>query len=183
VRHGLRIAVVLLAVGVVMLAAGCGSGKKHASPNSAGPTGATGLNGATGPAGSTGALGATGNGASSFASAKNCLQFAGLAAKIASAMAPTTSGGTEASFQAESRELQAFADAAPSDIKADFQTFATAFSSYLNALQKSGYKIGSIAQPTPAQIAALTNAAKKLDTAKMQAAEGHLAAWVTANCK
>src|SRR5262245_38679129 len=117
VRHGVRITVLLLATGLVVLAAGCGSEKKTAGPTSnPGPT--TGANGPTG-------AGPTGGGSSNFASAKNCLAFAGLAGKIASAMTPTTSGSTEAAFQRESQELQALADAAPSDIKADFQTFAT----------------------------------------------------------
>ena len=100
----------------------------------------------------------TGISGSNFASAKNCLAFAGVAARIASAMAPTTSGGTQAVFQAELRNLQAFADAAPADVKADFQTFATAFSGYLQALQHSGYTLGSNKVPTAAQMAALVQA-------------------------
>jgi hypothetical protein len=179
----LRIAVVLLAVGLVVLAAGCGGGKKK--PSSAGPTGvgSTGHIGLTGATGTTGSTGPTGSASSSFASAQNCLQFAALGAKIASAMAPASSNGTAATFQAEAHELQAFADAAPSAVKADFQTFATAFSAYLLALQNAGYKIGSMKVPTAAQITALGNAAKLLNTAKMKTAEQHLAAWVSANCK
>jgi hypothetical protein len=168
-----------LTAALVVLAAGCGGGKKSTGPSNPGATGGT---GATGTISATGARGPTGSGSSSFASASNCLQFAALGAKIASAMAPASSGGTQATFQAEARDLQAFADAAPSNVKADFQTFATAFSSYLQALHKAGYNIGSMKVPTAAQITALTNAAKMLDTAKMKTAEQHLRAWVQNNC-
>jgi len=156
--------VAALVVGLAILAAGCGGGS---SPSSAGTTQQTTTTGSSG---------------TSFASAKNCRDFAGLAGKIASAMSPT-SGDTQSAIQAESQELQALADAAPSDIKGDFQTFATAFSSYMQALQSSGYKLGSTTPPTAAQLAALATAAKAFSTTKLTRAEQHLSTWVSANCK
>jgi hypothetical protein len=170
VRHSLRITVLLLAAGLVVLAAGCGGSNSSAPPT----TGVTSTQQDT----TTNGTGGTGN----FASSHNCLQFAGLAGKIASAMAPTSGGDTQSAIQAETRELQALADAAPSDIKGDFQTFATAFSSYIQAIQNSGYKLGSTTPPTAAQIAALATAAKALSTTKMTQAEQHLQAWARANC-
>ena len=162
IRQGLVVAA--LVVGLAILAAGCGGGS---SPSSAGTTQQTTTTGSSG---------------TSFASAKNCRDFAGLAGKIASAMSPT-SGDTQSAIQAESQELQALADAAPSDIKGDFQTFATAFSSYMQALQSSGYKLGSTTPPTAAQLAALATAAKAFSTTKLTRAEQHLSTWVSANCK
>ena len=162
IRQGLVVAA--LVVGLAILAAGCGGGS---SPSSAGTTQQTTTTGSSGR---------------SFASAKNCRDFAGLAGKIASAMSPT-SGDTQSAIQAESQELQALADAAPSDIKGDFQTFATAFSSYMQALQSSGYKLGSTTPPTAAQLAALATAAKAFSTTKLTRAEQHLSTWVSANCK
>jgi len=156
--------VAALVVGLAILAAGCGGGS---SPSSAGTTQQTTTTGSSG---------------TSFASAKNCRDFAGLAGKIASAMSPT-SGDTQSAIQAESQELQALADAAPSDIKGDFQTFATAFSSYMQALQSSGYKLGSTTPPTAAQLAALATAAKAFSTTKLTRAEQHLSTWVSANCQ
>ena len=162
IRQGLVVAA--LVVGLAILAAGCGGGS---SPSSAGTTQQTTTTGSSGR---------------SFASAKNCRDFAGLAGKIASAMSPT-SGDTQSAIQAESQELQALADAAPSDIKGDFQTFATAFSSYMQALQSSGYKLGSTTPPTAAQLAALATAAKAFSTTKLTRAEQHLSTWVSANCQ
>ena len=162
IRQGLVVAA--LVVGLAILAAGCGGGS---SPSSAGTTQQTTTTGSSGR---------------SFASAKNCRDFAGLAGKIASAMSPT-SGDTQSAIQAESQELHALADAAPSDIKGDFQTFATAFSSYMQALQSSGYKLGSTTPPTAAQLAALATAAKAFSTTKLTRAEQHLSTWVSANCK
>jgi cytochrome c556 len=175
VRHSLRITVLFLAAVLVALAAGCGGGS---SPSSAGQTQQT-----TTQQQMTTQQTSTAISCSNFASAKNCLAFAGVAAKIASAMAPTTSGGTQAAFQAEVRNLQAFADAAPSEVKADFQTFATAFSGYLQALQQSGYKLGSSTPPTASQMAAIVQATKAFDTSKLKAAEKHLQSWASANCK
>jgi hypothetical protein len=174
VRNSLRITVLLLAAGLVVLAAaGCGGGKKtSAAPK----TGAT----STVPVSSNPVITAGGTG--NFASAKNCLEFAGLAAKIASAMAPATANPASAP-DAASRELQALVDAAPADIKGDLQTIASAFSSYLQALQSSGYKFGSKTPPTSAQMAALMNAVKVFSTAKLKNAEQHLTMWEGQNCK
>lgn len=176
-RNSLRITLLLLGAGLLMLAAGCGSSKSAGSASGNGPT--TTQDTSTTPVGSipSTTTGVTG----SFATARNCRQFAGLAAKIAGAMSPT-SGDTKSSLQTEARELQAFADAAPSDIKGDFQTFATAFSSYLQALAHSGYTLGATTPPTAAQVAALTNAAKVFSSAKLTKAEQHLSTWVQGNC-
>ncbi len=168
-RQSLRITVLLLAAGLVVLAAGCGGGSNGSAPPTTETT-------------NTQQQTTTGSSGAGFASAKNCRDFGGLAAKIASAMAPT-SGGTQSAIQAESRLLQAYANAAPSEVRGDFQTFATAFSSYMQALQSSGYKLGSTTPPTAAQLAALTRAAKAFSTTKLTQAEQHLSAWAQANCK
>jgi hypothetical protein len=180
-RHSFRVTILLLAAGLVILAAGCGGSKKVVvvvtHPGTTGATGGTGPTGA-GPTGSTGTT--TASGGSGFASAKNCLAFAGVAAKIASAMAPTTASSDP---KAVEHEFQALADAAPSEVKADFQTLADAFSGYMTALSSSGYKIGSTTPPTAAQMAALVQATKVFTTSKLKTAEKHLRAWTNANCK
>jgi len=107
-RHGFRVIVLLLAAGLVVLAAGCGGGSKKVLIVRTGRQATT-----------TTQSGITPSGGSTFASAKNCLAFAGVAAKIASAMAPATaSSGSDP--QAVEREFQAFAAAAPSEVKGDF---------------------------------------------------------------
>lgn len=166
-RHRLRITALLVVAGLVTAAvAGCGGGSNNSSP----------------PTTSTQQATTTGSSGTGFASAKNCLAFAGIAAKIASSMSPT-SGNPGSDAQAATHEFQAFADAAPPAVKGDFQTFATAFSSYVTALQNSGYKLGSTTPPTSSQLAALVQAAKVFNTAKVKTAEHHLSAWAAQNCK
>jgi hypothetical protein len=107
--------------------------------------------------------------------------MASLAARAAAAIA--ASGNANNVLETEAREVQALATSAPSDIRGDFQTFATAFSGFLHTLQKSGYKIGSKAPPTAAQAAAFARAAKSFDTPKLRRAEQHLSTWAQQNCK
>jgi hypothetical protein len=170
-----RIVAVILAAGLVTIAAGCGGGGKKSSSSTSPVAGAVSttltLTGTTGSSGST----------ASFASAKNCQDMAGLAAKAAAAV--EASGNPTSALQTEATELQALAKAAPSDISADFQTFATAFSGFLHTLEQAGYKLGSKTPPTAAQIAALTKAARSFDTPKLRQAEQHLSAWARQNCK
>jgi hypothetical protein len=171
----MRITVVILAVGLVAVAAGCGGGGSK-SPSST----STQMHETTTSQATT-----TGSGSvPSFASAKNCQDLAGLAAKVASSL-QVTSGNPATALDTYSQELQGLANAAPSAIRADFQTFASAFSSYLHSLEKAGYKPGAAASASPsaAQIAALTKAAKVFETPKLMQAEQHLNAWVHRNCK
>jgi hypothetical protein len=162
----------MLVAGLVALAAGCGGGGKK-SPSTTLSASTTLANSAT----TTGSSGSVPN----FASAKNCQDLAGLAAKAAAAV--EASGGSTNAIQTEATELQALAQAAPSGIRGDFQTFATAFSGFLHALQSSGYKLGSKTPPTAAQAAAFAAAAKSFDAPKLRQAEQHLSAWARQNCK
>jgi hypothetical protein len=90
-----------------------------------------------------------------------------------------SSGGTN-SLAKEADLFKAMANAAPSDIRADFETFAAAFSAYAEALTKAGFKPGEV--PTAEQAAKLANAAKAFSAPKLQAAEKHLSAWAQKNC-
>lgn len=156
----------IVLVALVLVVAGCGSGKKK----SAAP--------ATTAAAST-ATSTTTSGLPKFASTKNCRQLSALGAKIAQAVQASSGSGT-GSLDTEANVFKALADAAPAEIRGDFQTFATAFEEYAKALSKAGFKAGQT--PTAAQIAELTTAAKAFNTAKLQAAEQHLAAWGQKNC-
>jgi hypothetical protein len=167
----MRIVVAVLVAGLVVVAAGCGGGKKGVSSTRTlvGSTSISITNG--GP-----------NEKPKFASAKNCRDLAGLATKVAAAVT-ATSGDPMATLKTEAQQMQALAAAAPSEVRDDFETFAAAFSSFLHTLDKAGYKAGSNAPPTAAQVAALTQAAKSLNTPKLQRAEQHLTAWARKNCK
>ncbi len=78
--------------------------------------------------------------------------------------------------------ISAMADAAPSEIRGDFKTFAEAYSQFVDTLEKSGYQLGSATVPSAAQLAALTTAAKKLSAPKVKQAEQNLSAWGQKNC-
>jgi hypothetical protein len=178
-RRSVRVVVVALATALVAAAAGCGGGGGGGGGGTTASSGGTTHAMATTMQHTTTASGS----GSSFASAKNCQDLAGLAAKAASAI-EATSGNPATTLQTEANQLQALANAAPSEIRADFQTFAAAFTSYLHALEKAGFKPGSApSKPTPAQIAALTQAAKTFSAPKLAKAEKHLNSWVKQNCK
>jgi hypothetical protein len=170
-----RLSVAILAAGLVAVAAGCGGGGSK-SPSST----STQMSETTVSRTTTGGSGSVPN----FASAKNCQDLAGLAAKAASSL-QATSGNPASTLDKLAQEMQALANAAPAEIRGDFQTVAAAFTSYLGALEKAGYKPGKAltSPPSPSQIAALTKAAKSFDTPKLMQAEQHLQNWVDKNCK
>jgi len=149
----------------VVIAAGCGgSSKKSASPTTS----------------STPAVATTTSSATpKFATSKNCAQLEALGTKLAQAL-QTTSGNAETRISNEAKLFQAYANAAPSDVRGDFQTLAAAFNTYMHALLKAGIKPGKI--PTATQIAQIGAAAKAFSTPKLRAAEQHLSAWAQKNC-
>jgi hypothetical protein len=98
---------------------------------------------------------------------------------MSAAVAAATGNGTS-SIDAESNALSQIANAAPSEIRDDFKTFAAAFSTYAGALKKAGYKPGST--PSAAQIASIAAAAQQFGSPKLKAAETHLTAWAHKNC-
>jgi hypothetical protein len=154
--------VLSLFVAFVLLSAGCGGAKK----NSAATTPAA-------PAGTTTTA------APSLASSKNCVQLLSLGAKFAQAFSAPT-GSAKANITDEAKAFEAMAAAAPSDIRGDFMTIATAFSAYAKAFAKAGIKAGTM--PTAAQLAQVEGAAKSFSTPKLKAAEQHLSAWGRKNC-
>jgi hypothetical protein len=175
-RRGSIVAAVLTAAALVLVVAACGGGGSAAPKTTTTTTG-------TGPSGNIGPTGAgpTGSSGPGFASASNCRDFALIGAKIASAIGSTSGSGTSSAAAAKA-ELQAWADAAPPEIKGDFQTIATAFSNFLDQINASGYTLGSTTPPTAAQIAALTAAAKAFATPQVKQASKNIQTWVSTNC-
>jgi len=150
----------------MVVAAGCGgSKKKSASPTTSSTSAAT----TTSPS----------SAAPKFATSKNCAQLMALGTKLAQAL-QTTSGSAETRLENEAKVFQQLADAAPSDVRGDFQTLAAAFNTYMHALLKAGLEPGKA--PTAAQIAQIQEAAKAFSSPKLRAAEQHLTAWAQANC-
>ena len=164
----------LLLVGLVLVVSACGgSSKKAASPTTAATTTA-----ATTTAGAT-TTEAAKPATPTFKSAKNCQQLAQLVAQVAKSL-QTSSGDVKTVVANEEKVLAAMAQAVPSEIRSDFQTFADAFKKYVETIQKLQIKPGTV--PNAAQIAQLTEATKAFSTTKLQAAEQHLSAWAAKNC-
>jgi hypothetical protein len=145
----------LLALIFVALAAGCGGSKKTSASHTTSP------------------------GAPKFATAKNCAQLEALGTKLAQAL-QATSGSAESRLTNEAKLLQGYANAAPSDVRGDFQTLASAFAKYVHALVEALPNPGTA--PTAAQVAQIRAAAKVFDTPKLRAAEQHLTSWAQKNC-
>ena len=156
-----------------LIAAGCGgSSKKSAPPTTTATAGAP-------TTATTTAATTTTSAAPSFGTTKNCAQLLGLGAKFAKAL-QATAGNAKASITNEANLLQALAAAAPSEIRGDFVTLASAFAAYAQAYAKAGLTPGKT--PTAAQLTQLSAAAKAFSTPKLQAAEQHLSAWGHKNC-
>ena len=159
-----------LAIGLVVAAGGCGGSKKASAPATTAATTA-----AAAPTTTSGGATST----PSFKSAHNCAQLASLGEQVAKSL-QATSGDLKGTIDNEDKVLQAMANAVPSEIRGDFQTFEQAFHQYLQAISKLNIKAGSV--PSADQIAQLTSAAKAFSTPKLRAAEQHLSAWAAKNC-
>ena len=163
---------VVLAVLLAVVAAGCGAKKKvvavQVSTTTATTTTASGGTTTT----SSGTIKIT-----KFATSGNCARLEAMAVNVAKSINPS-SGQVDPQKYADA--IEKMADAAPSDIKSDFKTFADAYSTLVKAYTSSGYTPGKV--PTATQIAKLSAAAKTLSTPKVQAAVQHLSAWGRKNC-
>ena len=109
--------------------------------------------------------------------------FAGLADQVAGTVSSVDNGNVASDIETTASQLQALADAAPSDIKADLQTIASAFAGYVQAIKDSGYEPGSFTAPTEAQIAAFERGVKSFTTAKVTQAAQRLVEWQQKHCK
>src|SRR5438132_9669318 len=157
---GLDMSIKLTAItlmALVVVVSGCG-GSKNKSPAPA----TTAATSTTTSAASTAPVVPT------FASTKNCQQLMALGVKISQALQSSSTGGL-GSIGAEANVFKALANAAPAEIRGDFETFAGAFSAYAQALTKAGLKAGKV--PTAAQMAVLATAAKSFNAPKLQVAE------------
>jgi hypothetical protein len=173
--------VMLFAVGLAGLAlAGCGGGSNNASSNTTTETTTTTAAETTTSAHTTTSGGTTTSDLSNvpnFTSGK-CKDLAASAAKISQDF--SAAGAGTGNLDNVAKEFQAFADAAPSEIKGDLETIGTALSSYAKALH--GVDLSSGQTPSAGDLQKVQAALSKLDTQKLEAAEQHLEAWTQKNC-
>jgi hypothetical protein len=177
-------AICVAMIAAVALIAGCGgSGNTPASPAAAKAAIKKAISAATAKTGATSTpttadVSKTGS-VSKFADASRCAQLGGVDTKFAQAMAAASSGG-KLNYQAAVKDYQQLADAAPSAIRPDLEAIAQSFTSFANAIAKSGYKPGKA--PSPTQILALGSAVKSFSSSKLATAEKDLEAWAAKNC-
>ncbi len=184
---------VLLLIAVVLVAGtGCGGSSKkpasHTTSTAAGGTTSTTTTAAstssttssTATSAAAGTTTATSTVRSAFASTKNCTLLRALDAKISQAV-PKTFGLSQTNVVAETSALQALARSAPTEIRGDFEIYASVFTQYIRAFANVGLKPGRA--PTASQFARITKAAAAaLNTPGLPAAEGNVKRWVKKNC-
>lgn len=113
--------------------------------------------------------------------AARCAELAQAMAAAAAAAVPQAAGGDDLGSSVE--QLQAFADAAPEEIRADMQTVAEGYAAIVQALEDAGYDPTSGQPPTAEQIAALTAASEQLQSEEFQAAAERVNAYFEAGCR
>lgn len=89
-----------------------------------------------------------------------------------------SSGGVSADMNAMAATLDAFTSSVPDEIRNDWKTIVSGFTTYANALQG----IDSADFTDPAMMEKLTAATATMDDAKFQEASTNLEAWTTKNC-
>jgi hypothetical protein len=166
----------VMVVGAFVLAACGGGGSDTASPAAGGSTGSTG-----GSTGSTG--GSTGGsvGGGGALDAAQCAQVVG-AMSAAAAAVPSAMSGQAGDLNTSLAQLQAFAQAAPEEIRADLTLVYQRYSDFLAAMQDAGYDPSSSQPPTAEQIAAMEQASQVFQDADFQAASKRVDDWFKANC-
>ena len=182
-RRSIRLGAVCVAlIAAAALIAGCGGSGSSSTPTKSSTPKTTKSTPATTPAASStpSASNSTKSSTPSFANTTNCEALGGAGTKFAQAMEAATTG-KKLNYQAAVKAYQGLANAAPSAIRPDLEQLASAFTSFANALSKTGYTAGKV--PSPSQLAGLESAAKSLESSKLAAAEKHLESWAAANCK
>ena len=125
--------------------------------------------------------GNTAAGGASIDSAK-CVGAATAMASAASAI-PQALAGTSASIDASVDQFQAFADAAPSEIKDDLETVADGYADFVKVLSDANYNPASGQAPSPEVQAQIESASEKLEASDFQEAAARVTAWFQAGCK
>ncbi|OFW71318.1 MAG: hypothetical protein A2Y55_13675 [Actinobacteria bacterium RBG_16_68_12] len=113
----------------------------------------------------------------SFAT-EDCLEAIGAFSKLGQALA--ASGSSTDDVEESSRIFQAFADAAPDEIREDFRVLADAYADYIEVLSGLDLQSGEI--PSAEQLQELQQAAEPFNRPEVIAASDRVSAWTTANC-
>jgi hypothetical protein len=107
-----------------------------------------------------------------------CLEFAGIGAKIAEAMGGATGGTADVSETAELFEQ--LVDSAPDEIKDDLEVLSESIAKMAVAFE--GVDFASGATPSADQLAKIQEVMTSIDNVELQAASKNIEAWASANC-
>lgn len=160
--------VALLVVGAFVFAA-CGGGDDDGGDAADGGVTATGGDGGDG--------GGVGNPFDAAQCAEVITAMAAAAASIPQAMS-----GELGDLGTSVEQMEAFAEAAPEEIREDLVLVAQGYSAYTEAMAESGYDPASGEAPPPEVIAALTAAGTALQDADFVAASERVNAWFASEC-
>jgi hypothetical protein len=132
--------------------------------------------------GGDGGGGDGGNGAiEDLFDSEGCLE-ATQAMAAAAAAVPQSLGGDAGGLEDSISQLEAFASAAPEEIREDLQTVYEGYASVARALEESGFDPASGEAPGPEAIAALQAAASELDAQDFRDAVDRVNAWFESEC-
>jgi hypothetical protein len=110
-----------------------------------------------------------------------CLEASQAMAAATSSYAQAFTGiFDEATAEAIEAQLEAMADAAPDEIRDDFEVFAREMSGFYRVMAEIGLTPG--ATPTADQLQALSEAADSVDQDALDEASDNITAWFEANC-
>lgn len=172
-RTSIHASALVVLAALLLVAAGCGGGKKAAGTTAASTPATT--RAATTGAASTGAASTAGSNLSGLASSSNCKELADLGAQYSKAITGAANGQD---LKKTGQLLEEFASKTPSDIRPDFKVVADAYS-------KLAGTIGTLkpgATPDPAALAKLQKLIAGLDQARLTQATQHISKWLRQNC-
>ena len=175
-----KLVVLLAALALALSAAGCGGGDESSASSDATMTESitdeTATDETTTDETSTDTTGSDTDAPFNWASedCQNLVKaYVGLSAAVAAA-----SGGQDVSGDIE--KFAQYVDEVPDEIRDDVKTIAAAYTTFLDELEKIGYKPGEV--PTADQIQALQDASQSVGSPEVQAASERLTAWTNENC-
>jgi hypothetical protein len=168
----LRRLLILLVLGSLVLTA-CG-GDDGGAGDEGGTTGDV--------AADTGAdAGEDGDGDVGAIDAARCAEVTAAMAAAANAVPQAFSGGG-ADLEASVEQLEAFAEAAPEEIRDDLLTIAEGYAKVIQAFADADFDPTSGEAPPPEVIAALEEATQQIDSGEFQAAADRVNAWFEEEC-
>jgi hypothetical protein len=122
-----------------------------------------------------------GNGDVGIFDAAECAEVAAAMAAAAQAM-PAVMSGSAADLEQSIEQFQAFAEAAPEEIRDDMQTLAEGYAQIAQVLADADFDPASGQPPSPETIAALEQASQALNSEEFTAAAERVSAYFESGC-